>query len=144
MKYLLLRSMYAVLLLSMSSVVKADAFDVFGVFLLEDKGSKIEISDCGDGSPCGKVAWIDPATLEPGQTPETIKSKAGKPVLGLQILHSFERKKKDWRGGKIYSPEADKTYSSRLKRLDDGTLQVKGCIAFLCQTQIWTPVSSTK
>ncbi|OYW82850.1 MAG: hypothetical protein B7Z22_13475 [Hyphomonas sp. 32-62-5] len=33
-----------------------------------------------------------------------------------------------------------KTYDSRLKRLGDGTLEVKGCIGPVCQTQIWKPV----
>jgi len=112
--------------------------DVFGEFLVEDKGSKIKIYDCGDGTPCGKVTWIDPDTLEDGQSAEDVISKSGQKVLGMQILSEFEKGKKDWRGGKIYSPEADKTYSSKLKRLNMNTLQVKGCIAFLCETQIWT------
>ncbi|MBX2849531.1 MAG: DUF2147 domain-containing protein [Acidiferrobacterales bacterium] len=127
--------------LAASTILSAnDSHDVFGEFWVEDRGSKILISDCGDGTPCGKVTWIDPNTLEPGQTPETVKTKAGKSILGLQLLHGFEKKKNDWRGGKIYSPQADKTYSSRLKRLSDGELQVKGCIAFLCETQKWIQV----
>jgi len=120
----------------------ADSFDVFGVFLLEDKGSHVKIEDCGDGSPCGKVVWVNPSTLEPGQDVNELTSKAGEPILGLQILEGFKRKKTDWRSGTIYSPDVDKTYASKLKRLDDGTLQVKGCIAFLCQTQIWTEVAN--
>ena len=56
------------------------------------------------------------------------------------MLYGFERKSSDWRAGAIYSPEANKTYSSRLKRLDDGSLELKGCISIFCQTQIWTAV----
>jgi len=29
-------------------------------------------------------------------------------------------------------------YSARLKRMDNGDLQLKGCIGPLCQTQVWT------
>ncbi len=126
-----------------STCTFADSFDVYGEFWVEDRGSKIKIQDCGDSTPCGRVVWIDPQTLEPGQTPETVKSKAGEPVLGLQILNGFTRKRNDWRGGKIYSPKVDKTYSSRMKRLENGNLQVKGCIAFLCETQIWAPVKGS-
>ena len=126
--------------LGYSSVSLADSFDVFGTFLTEEKNSHIQILDCGDGSPCGKVVWLNPETLDEGVTPETAKSKKGEPVLGLQMLSGFERKNKDWRGGTIYDPGKDKTYASRLKRLDNGTLEVKGCIAFICQTQIWTAV----
>ncbi len=123
--------------------VAASSLDVFGIYWVEDRGSKVKIVDCGDGSPCGRVYWIDPASLKPGETPESVKAKTGESVLGLRILYGFEQKKQDWRGGKIYSPAVDKTYSSRLKRLKDGTLQVKGCIAFLCQTQIWTTDKET-
>ena len=111
--------------------------DVFGTFLTQAGTSTVTIEDCGDGSPCGRVSWIDPDAMEPGQTPETALTKAGDPVLGLLMLQGFDKKRKDWRGGTIYDPEADKSYASRLKRLANGTLQVKGCIGPICQTQIW-------
>lgn len=118
----------------------ANGLDVYGTFLTQKKNSHIQIADCGDGTPCGTVVWISPDSLEEGMTAETAVNKAGKKVLGLTILEGFDARKKDWRGGKIYDPEADKTYKSIIKRLDDGALQVKGCIAFFCQTQVWTQV----
>lgn len=128
-------------ILLFSHLAFAEPHDVFGTFLTESGTSHVDIVDCGDGSPCGTVSWIDPDSLAEGVTPETLKTKSGsEPVLGLTMLKDFERAKKDWRGGTIYSPQADKTYSSRLKRLADQTLEVKGCIGFICQTQIWTPV----
>jgi uncharacterized protein (DUF2147 family) len=39
--------------------------------------------------------------------------------------------------GKIWDPEKDKTYSSKMK-LDGNELVVKGCIAFVCSGQTWT------
>lgn len=111
--------------------------DVFGTYLTQAQTSTVTIEDCGDGSPCGRVSWIDPNAMEPGQTPESALTKAGEPVLGLLMLQGFDKRRKDWRGGTIYDPENDKTYASRLKRLDDGRLQVKGCIGPICQTQVW-------
>ena len=111
--------------------------DVFGTYLTQAKTSTVTIADCGNGSPCGRVSWIDPTSMEPGQTPEAALTQAGDPVLGLLMLQGFDKKRKDWRGGTIYDPENDKTYASRLKRLGDGRLQVKGCIGPICQTQIW-------
>ena len=58
-------------------------------------------------------------------------------LLGLLILKGFEKKKNDWRGGTIYDPENDKTYDARIKRLDDGDLELKGCVGPFCQTQVW-------
>lgn len=115
----------------------ADSHNVFGTFATQEGTSHVTIEDCGDGSPCGRVSWIDPEAMEPGVTPETARTQAGDPVLGLLMLQGFDRKRNDWRGGKIYDPEADRTYASRLKRLDSGELQVKGCVGPICQTQVW-------
>ena len=118
----------------------ADPFDVFGTFRTQAGSSHIQIIDCGDQSPCGKVVWLDAKALPQGETPETIKDAKGAKLMDMKLLHSFERKGKDWRGGKIYDPEEGKTYDSRLKRLTNGDLEVKGCIGPICQTQIWKPV----
>ncbi len=118
-----------------------EAHDVFGTYLTQAGTSTVTIEDCGDGSPCGRVSWIDPEAMEPGQTPETAMTQAGEPVLGLLMLQGFDKRRKDWRGGTIYDPENDKTYASRLKRLGDGRLEVKGCIGPICQTQIWQEAS---
>jgi uncharacterized protein (DUF2147 family) len=125
-------------LLLVSLNASADSHDVFGTFFTEDNGSKIHISDCGDGSPCGKIIWVNPETIEKGLTAEELRSKAGEPILGLEIVSGFKRKNKDWRDGTIYDPGKDKTDASRIKKLDNGKLEVKGCISFLCVTQIWT------
>lgn len=118
----------------------ADTHDVFGTFLTVDKDSHVTISDCGDGTPCGTIVWLDPNTLDAGITPETAMAKDGRPIIGLELLQGFEKQSTDWRGGNIYSPEEGKTYASRMKRLENGDLQLKGCVGPFCQTQIWTPV----
>lgn len=115
----------------------ADSHNVFGTYKTEAGTSHVTIEDCGDGSPCGRVSWIDPEAMEPGMAPEDARTEAGDPVLGLLMLQGFDRKRNDWRGGTIYDPEADRTYASRLKRLDSGELQVKGCVGPICQTQVW-------
>ena len=132
------RIMLTAALLFASFNATADSFDVYGIFFTEGKGSKIQIQDCGNGSPCGKIIWVNPETIEQGINVEDLKSKAGEPILGLEIVNGFTRKKDDWRDGTIYDPGKDKTYSSRMKKLENGTLEVKGCISFFCVTQIWT------
>jgi uncharacterized protein (DUF2147 family) len=119
----------------------ADPGDVFGTFATEGASSHVRIADCGDGSPCGTVVWIDPASLPAGKTPESVTDAEGQRILGLTMLQGFEKKSKGWAGGTIYDPKKGKTYASRLKRLDDGVLEVKGCIGPLCQTQQWAPVA---
>ncbi|KCZ90693.1 DUF2147 domain-containing protein [Hyphomonas johnsonii] len=118
----------------------AGPLDVFGTFATEEENSHVEIADCGDGTPCGTIVWIDPASVTDGKTPDTATDADGKKILGLTMLQGFEKKAKGWAGGTIYNPKEGKTYSSRMKRLDDGVLEVKGCIAMLCKTQNWKPV----
>jgi len=120
-----------------SASANADVHDVFGTFFTKGNESKVKIEDCGNGSPCGKIIWVNPETIEEGRSPKDLRSKAGKPVIGLRVLKDFKRKKNDWRGGTIYHPGRDKTYASRIKKLDNGNLEVKGCIAFFCVTQMW-------
>ncbi|MCR9087533.1 MAG: DUF2147 domain-containing protein [Rhodobacteraceae bacterium] len=42
-------------------------------------------------------------------------------------------------GGKIWAPDRDKTYSSKMT-LDGTRLKVSGCVAVLCRSQVWTRV----
>lgn len=119
----------------------ADPLNVFGTFATEEENSHVEIADCGDGTPCGTIVWIDPASVSQGKTPETATDAEGKKVLGLTMLQGFEQKATGWTGGTIYNPKEGKTYGSRIKRLGDGLLEVKGCVGPLCKTQLWKPVS---
>lgn len=124
---------------SFSFTAHADPHDVFGVWVPATGTSHIEIADCGDGTPCGTVVWMDPNEFENGVTPETAIDANGDKVLGMQMLYGFTKKRSDWRSGTIYDPEAGKTYGSRIKLRDDGQLQVKGCVGPFCQTQVWSP-----
>ncbi|MEM9738885.1 MAG: DUF2147 domain-containing protein [Pseudomonadota bacterium] len=140
--------LFATAALGIAGAAHGESKDVFGHWLTEAGNAKLVIEDCGDGSPCGRIVWMDPAAMRPGLTPETATDENNpdpalreRPVMGLLMLSEFEERRNDWRGGKIYDPEAGRTYGSRLKKLDDGTLQVKGCIGPICQTQLWTPAS---
>jgi uncharacterized protein (DUF2147 family) len=116
---------------------QASSHNVFGTYYTEGDTSRVTIEDCGDGSPCGRVSWIDPDAMAPGMTPEEARTKTGDPVIGLLMLEGFDKKRSDWRGGTVYDPEDDKTYAARLKRLRDGDLELKGCVGPICQTQVW-------
>jgi len=125
----------------MAGTAAADPFDVFGTYALPRGDSHVQIADCGNGTPCGKIVWIDGSDLPAGKITADIKNAKGEKILGYQLLQGFKRKSADWRGGKIHDPSEGKTYDSRLKRLANGDLEVKGCIGPICQTQIWKPVS---
>lgn len=115
------------------------ASPVTGQWLTVDAKAIVSIGDCGKGV-CGRIVKVlkgnpNGPTLD-RRNPDP--AKRSRPIEGLQILANFTDAGDSWRGT-IYSPEAGKEYKSYLKRQADGTLQVKGCIAFFCQTQVWKP-----
>jgi len=116
--------------------------NVWGVWLNPDETAKIEITDCSDATPCGKIIWV---THEGNENPPDANNPdpelATRPLTGVKMLHSFSRKNTKWANGKIYNPEDGKSYKSSIRTKDDGTLEVKGCLGPFCKTQIWTHIT---
>lgn len=122
-----------------------DGTDVYGLWLTEAGTGTVRITDCGpgpmDGTPCGIVASADIPDGEPTtDVNNEDPAMRDQPIIGLTMLDGFERSKDKWKKGRIYNPEDGKSYKSVIEREDADTLKVKGCIAFLCQTQRWTRV----
>ena len=146
-KTAILRKTAIVTFLTLAFTAPSFALDVEGVWLTDEKTSKIEITDCGDGTPCGKIAWIDEAALSPEQIAAGGAKDKNNPdpalrdqfLVGVTMVDGFERKKDRWKNGRIYDPNDGKSYRSALRLKKDGTLEVKGCIGPFCRSLIWTP-----
>ena len=102
------------------------------------------MADCGDGTPCGTLVWA--LSDQDTDTPLDIHNKdstlRGRSLTGLEIVYGFKLKKDRWRSGKIYNPQDGKTYGSSMRLLDNGNLEVKGCVGPICKTQIWTMIKT--
>jgi uncharacterized protein (DUF2147 family) len=131
------------LIASPSLAVASDT--VYGLWLTEEQTATVRIADCGpgpmEGTPCGIVETADIPDGEP--TTDVNNSDPNlrdQPIIGLTMLDGFEADDDRWRKGRIYNPEDGKSYKSVIKvdADDPNILKVKGCIAFLCQTQEWT------
>lgn len=136
---------FALSLLLSTPAVASDA--VYGLWLTEAETATVRIGDCGDGTPCGIVETADipegePTTDVNNEDPDL----RDQPIVGLTMLDGFEEDGDKWRKGRIYNPEDGKSYKSVIEVEDDNpdVLKVKGCIAFLCQTQRWTRVAETE
>ncbi|MEH3046581.1 DUF2147 domain-containing protein [Sphingomonas adhaesiva] len=118
------------------------ATPIAGRYVTADGSGVIQVGPCGGsgGSVCGRLVTILKATPGAPRTDVNNGDPAlrSRPILGMPILSGFADKGKDWRG-QIYDPRNGKTYKSIVMREGDGSLTVKGCIAFFCQTQRWTP-----
>ncbi len=115
------------------------ATPIAGRYVTEDGAGIVTIGPCGN-TVCGKLTTI--LRKRPGAADTDVNNSdaalRSRPILGLPILSEFKDAGKDWRG-RIYDPRNGKTYKSIVARNADGTLAVKGCIAFFCQTQVWKP-----
>jgi len=134
------------IMISPGMLLANESRDVYGAWINEAGSAHIEIETCEQGV-CGKIVWLNPDSLDAGKTAETVKDIHNKDpqltqrnLLGMTMLWGFEPSRNGWKGGSIYDPESGKTYSSKVIRLNNETLQVKGCISLFCQSQIWTKV----
>jgi uncharacterized protein (DUF2147 family) len=116
----------------------AGDLDVWGHWYTPDGASIIAIEDCGDGTPCGRVAWVD--AQGGGMTSDTNNRDAdlrGRAMLGVTLLSGFEERHDRWRRGSIYNPQDGKTYRARLRRLSGDLLGVSGCLGPVCKELVW-------
>lgn len=136
----MLRSLPLSLLLCLAAATPANAAaSVSGFWLTTEKDSIIEIGPCGNAL-CGRIARI--LKPNPNGPPRDINNPdpalRNRPIQGLPILVGFRDAGRSWEGT-AYDPRAGKSYRSYLTLQRDGTLEVKGCISFLCRTKSWTP-----
>jgi uncharacterized protein (DUF2147 family) len=125
----------------------AEAADLRGVWLVEDKTGEIEIENCA-GLMWGIVLW----ERTPGRDSENPDaSLRGRPTLGIPILLGMrsvtephaEGPQAIWRG-QIYNSRNGKTYEASIKPVDADTLHLEGCVlgGLFCGGQNWTRVKS--
>lgn len=135
-----MRSIAAVATLLLMPVTAHAAEPITGQWLTKEGKAIVTVAPCGAGV-CGRITKVLKPNPEGHGVDERNPNPAlrNRPIVGLPILSNFVDGGKDWRG-RIYDPEAGKEYRSILKKLPDGNLQVQGCIAFFCQTQLWRPV----
>ena len=126
-----------------SPALAADGKAVYGTWLTESGSAHVDIADCGDGTPCGTVTHLtNPDSAGKLDTNNPDPELAKKTIVGSRMLWGFKAKSDKWSSGRIYDAESGKDYKSKIKLLDDGTLEVKGCVSIACKTQIWTAVAA--
>jgi len=117
---------------------------VLGVWLTQDKDSKVEIYK-KNNKYHGKIVWLK----EPNENgkpkvdddnPDVNKRK--RPIMGLVLMTNFEYDEDFvWEDGEIYDPKNGKTYSCKMTlSKDKNTLDVRGYIgiSLIGRTAIWT------
>lgn len=122
---------------------QASPLDVSGTWIAPSRygqiTSHVRISDCGDGTPCGHLVWLDPAAKSAKFDERNLdRALRRRPLLGTPILTGFKRHDPGWQGGTLYNPEDGKSFASRMALGSDGRLWVTGCLGPLCRTKAWS------
>jgi len=125
---LLLKKSFTALALMFVSIT-VYATDIKGIWITEksDTGSSmaVEIIECGD-KLCGKAVDVFDAP--------------DRDSVGLEIIKGM-RKKSDtaYTRGKIYAPDTEKWYKSKMSLQGKDQLKVSGCVlgGIICRSQIW-------
>ncbi len=131
-------------LLTMWAGATSAADSIIGVWLTEERDSKIEFAACGNVL-CGRVVWLVKPNDEEGVPYRDIRNPnpelRDRTILGLAIFPSLTPADDadQWRG-RVYNPEDGETYKTFVSLLPNGTLEVKGCVlgGLICDSSYWT------
>ena len=115
----------------------ADATGAHGVWKTEknDNGAYLEVTV----APCESDAALTCGTITRAVAPTG--ENPDYEYLGRRMVDAMRYDGEGaYSGGSIWDPQSDKVYKSRVL-LENGELDVKGCVAFVCRGQRWQPVA---
>ena len=115
--------------------VAAQADQIVGFWLTEEKDAQVQIVKSDNGKYSGTIVWLD----EPLEDDGTIKvddensdpALQKRTIMGLPLLNGFvyNSKDKEWEDGTIYDPDSGNTYDSYMWFEEDpNILHLKGYI----------------
>lgn len=117
----------------------AGDLSIAGIWWTESKDAKVEITDCGDGTPCASLYWAKEGSPKDVNNPDA--SLRDRDLIGSKMFWGFTQKGDKWKNGQLYNARSGKTYKAKLKVNSSGELEVRGCVGFLCDGENWTRVT---
>ncbi len=101
--------------------------------------SIVEISRTGNGALNGRIVeLLNPSRPNP-TCDKCSDDRKNKPITGMEIIRGMRADGAGkWSGGNILKPDEGKVYKSKMELIEGGRkLQVSGCVAFICKSQVW-------
>ncbi len=125
----------------------ASANEARGMWLDQDGKAKIKVDICEDGTLCARIVWLRQPNDERGRP--LIDDNNGnarlrnRPIIGLPVAYNMRQTKPNRWVGRVYDPQrGGSTYTGYMTLLRDGRMKVTGCLAFLCESEYWSPIAS--
>lgn len=132
----------ALFLISILSISNVNAQSIAGKWktIDDDTGKEKSIVEIfmKDGKAYGKIIKLFRSPDE-DQDPicnECTDYRKDKKIIGMTIITDMVLDDDEWEDGEILDPDNGKIYDCKLW-VEDGTLQVRGYIAFFFRTQTW-------
>ena len=101
--------------------------------------SIVEIRRTSNGTLNGRIVeLLNPSRPNP-VCDKCEDDRKNQPITGMEIIRGMRADGAGkWKGGKILKPDEGKVYNSKMALIEGGRkLEVSGCIAFICKTQVW-------
>ena len=129
----------------LTGMVVDSKLDVRGEWATQGYSARVRVRPC-ENQPdqlCGRVLWLWEPSDKQGKPLSDAKNPdpalRSRPVVGLDIIHGFRPSGTPglWTQGNIYNPEDGRTYNARLRLRNADTLELEGCVLFICAKQVW-------
>jgi uncharacterized protein (DUF2147 family) len=116
-----------------------DGSSIAGRWRTDDGRAVITVAPCTTGSAtlCGRISRFlvaEPAggARDNNNPDRALRSRA---LMGVQVLTNLSRNGDRWTG-RGYSPEEGRHFNATV-RVQNGQLNVRGCVAVFCRTVVW-------
>lgn len=119
---------------------------VTGLWATGNNGGRVRVELCDRDETLLCGALVDAQVLQ--SQPDTPDANNPDPALrdrplrGVAIIDGFEAGEDgQWSPGVLYDPEEGREITrGHVKLVEEDRLEVRGCVAFICRTQVWERV----
>ena len=124
---------------------QANAMGAKGMWLDQKGQAKMKVAVCGGETLCAKIVWLRQPNDKNGKP--LVDDNNGdvslrkRPILGLPVAYNMKQTHSNKWQGRVYDPQrGGPSYTGYMTVQSDGRMKVQGCLAFICESEYWSPL----